>query len=94
MCWNSSPCRLVTTRQCDPASGRSLTVACCEAIGEALDDDPLDLAPLYEHIDLEAASSLFPAEPSDRMIQFSVDDMLVSIHGRGEVRVCDISVEA
>ena len=74
-------------------TGRSPSEAIVEAVAAAEGVAPLELAPLYEEIDLESVDRLFSetTPPSTRpaLLQFSVLGWKVYLRGDGALRVCD-----
>jgi len=68
--------------------GCSLCVTVADALGEALDADPMAVDPLYHSIDPDALDSLFVGrtDPAAAELTFVHEGCSVTVRGDGEVR--------
>lgn len=77
----------------DPESDDSLVPVIVEALAEATGKDPLELPPLYEHVDAEALNQLFAGHrktvAGDAVLSFTVEKWNVFVRADGRIRVCD-----
>lgn len=58
-----------------------------EAVAEAKGINPIDLEPLYQHLDLDALDALVASGNQDLSIRWRVDDAEIEVSGDGEVQV-------
>ena len=64
-----------------------------EAVAEAADADPLELAPMHDFIDPDAVNKLFSGTGTStdgQYLSFRFDEWMVSVHADGIVRVRDV----
>lgn len=78
--------------------GTTISTTIVDAVACASGTDPMDLPPLYEHVDLEALDELVAHDVghptnTDLTITFSFESYEVSVRGDGEI-VVTRSVEA
>ncbi|MWG36709.1 HalOD1 output domain-containing protein [Halomarina oriensis] len=73
----------------DPSASGSLSVTVAAAVGEALDTDPMAVAPLYRSVDPDALDSLFVESnvTAEAQLSFVHDGCSVTVRGDGDVLV-------
>ncbi|QLG27546.1 hypothetical protein HUG10_08270 [Halorarum halophilum] len=79
----------VTTVRTDWRATGQPSIAVVEAVAEATDRDPLDVASLYDHLDTDALDALV-ASPEDGTgadvrVSFTYDGVRVLVEGTGEI---------
>lgn len=73
--------------------GHSLAEVIIEAVADAANADPLELAPMHDFIDPDAVNSLFAGigtSTNGQYLSFRFDEWMVSVHADGIVRVRDV----
>lgn len=93
----SCGCTPIYESEFDSDGGATPIEAVVDAIANASEVEPTELAPLYDALDPGALDRLF-GEPAgdDTVLGFTVDEFNVFVRGDGQIRVCDAtrSVEA
>ncbi len=86
-------CTPVVDAYYDAEANRPPVEVIIEALAEAADADPIELAPLYEIVDTDAIDALFSrhdgAESAETLLSFRAETWNVFIHADGRIRVCD-----
>ena len=86
-------CTPVVDRRYDTDGDRTLVDALVEAVASAEGVDPVDLAPLYESVDLDALSRLLEGHSgtanTKAIFGFQYRSWNVFVRADGHIRVCD-----
>lgn len=85
------PDRNVTTVRSDWRGTGQPSIAVVEAVADATDRDPLDVASLYDHVDTDALDALVTSAEdgsgTDVRVSFTYDGVRVLVEGTGGITV-------